>query len=54
MKFLLSNFKSEGERGGGNSKMYRQELLFLRFACQLIMLYISMKLHENILKGFKL
>ena len=34
-------------------KIYRQELQFLSCAHQLIMLYISMKFHENILKGFQ-
>ena len=34
--------------------MYRQELLFLWSACRLMMLYSSMKFHENILNGFKL
>ena len=33
--------------------MYRQELLFLSSARHLMMLYISMKFHENILKGFQ-
>ena len=32
--------------------MYRQELEFLYSACHLMMLYISMKFHENILNGF--
>ena len=34
-------------------KMYRQELQFLWSACRLIMLYISMKFHKNILNGFQ-
>ena len=33
--------------------LYRQELLFLCSAHHLTMLYISMKFHENILKGFQ-
>ena len=33
--------------------MYRQELWFLWSACHLIMLYISMKFHENILSCFQ-
>ena len=37
---------------GNNSKMYRQELQFLTFALRLMMRYISMKFHENILNGF--
>ena len=36
-----------------NSKMYRQELWFLCSACRLMMLYVSMKFHENILNGFQ-
>ena len=39
---------------GNNYTMYRQELQFLFSAHCLMMLYISMKFHENILKGFKL
>ena len=34
-------------------KMYRQELWFLCSACRPMMLYISMKFHENILNGFQ-
>ena len=34
-------------------KIYRQVLLFLCSACQLMMFYISMKFHENILNGFQ-
>ena len=34
-------------------KMYRQELRFLLSACPLMTLYITMKFHENILKGFQ-
>ena len=37
---------------GNNYKIYRQELRFLCSAPCLMMLYISMKFHENILKGF--
>ena len=33
-------------------KMYRQELRFLWSACCLMMLYISVKFHENILEQF--
>ena len=33
--------------------MYRQELRFLYGAHRLMMLYISMKFHENILKDFQ-
>ena len=33
--------------------MYRQELQFLWSACGLMMLYISVKFHENILNGFQ-
>ena len=44
---LFSNLK------GNNSKMYRQELWFLWSACRLMMLYICMKFHENILNGFQ-
>ena len=35
------------------TKMYRQELRFLCCAHRLMMLHISMKFHENILKGFQ-
>ena len=38
---------------GITTKLYRQELRFLRSARRLMMLYISKKLHENILKGFQ-
>ena len=38
---------------GITPKMYRQVLLFLCSAHHLIMLYISMKFHENILNGFQ-
>ena len=34
-------------------EVYGQELQFLCCACRLLMLYISMKFHENILKGFQ-
>ena len=34
------------------TKLYRQELQFLSSACHLMMFYISMKFHENILKDF--
>ena len=33
--------------------MYRQELWFLQYACRPMMLYTSMKCHENTLKGFQ-
>ena len=35
------------------TKLYRQELWFLCFACRLMMFYIYMKFHENILMGFQ-
>ena len=35
------------------TKLYRQELWCLCSACHLMMLYFSMKFHENILKGFQ-
>ena len=35
------------------TKLYRQELWFLCFACHLMMLYISMMFHDNILNGFQ-
>ena len=35
------------------TKLYRQELGFLCSACHLMMLYISMKFQENILKVFQ-
>ena len=35
------------------TKMYRQDLRFLYSARRLMMLYISMKFHENILNGFQ-
>ena len=38
---------------GNNFKMYRQELQFLWSAHHLIILYMSMKFHENILNGFQ-
>ena len=38
---------------GNHSKIYKQELWFLRSACRLMMLYISMKFHENIFKYFQ-
>ena len=38
---------------GITPKMYRQVLGFLWSACCLMMLYISMKFHENILNGFQ-
>ena len=34
-------------------KVYRQELRFLWSVRHLMMLYISMKFHENILNGFQ-
>ena len=34
------------------TKLYRQELWFLCSACRLMMLYISMKFHDNILERF--
>ena len=42
MELPFSNFK----------KMYSQEFLFLCSACHLMMLYISMKFHEDILNVF--
>ena len=38
---------------GITTKLYRQELWFLCSACRLIMLYISMKFHDNIVKAFQ-
>ena len=38
---------------GITTKLYKQELLFLPSACRLIMLYISMKFHDNILNSFQ-
>ena len=38
---------------GITTKLYRKELQYLCSACCLIMLCISMKFHENILKGFQ-
>ena len=38
---------------GITTKLYRQELLFLCSARRLVMLYISVRFHENILKGFQ-
>ena len=35
------------------TKLYRQELRFLCSARRLMMLYISLKFHENIMKGFQ-
>ena len=35
------------------TKLYRQELWFLCSAGYLMMLYISMKFHENISNGFQ-
>ena len=46
MKLPSSNFKME------QLQKYI-ELWFLWSACHLMMLYISMKLHENILNGFQ-
>ena len=46
-KLQLSNLKLRIIK-----KMYRQDLRFLCSARRLIMLYISMKFHENILKLF--
>ena len=39
---------------GNNYKMYRQKLQFLCSAICLMMLYISMKFHDNILNGFQI
>ena len=47
-KLQLSNFK-----GRITQKMYRQELRFLCSAPCLMMLYISLKFHENILISFQ-
>ena len=41
------------QRGITKKKTYRQELRFLSSVCSLMMLYNSMKFHENILKGFQ-
>ena len=38
---------------GITTKLYRQALQFLCSARHLMMVYISMKFHENILKGFQ-
>ena len=38
---------------GNNSKLYRQKLWILCSACHLMMLYICIKFHENILNGFQ-
>ena len=38
---------------GITSKMYWQELWFLWSVCSLMMLYISVKFHENLFKGFQ-
>ena len=38
---------------GITTKLYRPELWFLWSACRLMMLYISMMFHENILNGFQ-
>ena len=38
---------------GNDSKLYRQELRFLCSARRLMMLNISIKVHENILNGFQ-
>ena len=38
---------------GITTKLYRQELRFLCSAPRLMMLYISMKFHDNILNGFQ-
>ena len=37
----------------GITKNYRQELQFMCFARRLMMLCVSLKFHENILKGFQ-
>ena len=44
----LSNFKGEI-----TTKLYGQDLQFLCSASHLMMIYISMKFHENILKSFQ-
>ena len=38
---------------GHNSKIYSQELWFLRSVRRLMLVYISMKFHEDILNGFQ-
>ena len=38
---------------GTTTKPYRQELQFLCSACRPMMLYISVKFHDNILDGFE-
>ena len=48
MKITIVEFQS-----GMTPKMYRQELLFLCSARHLMILYISVKFHENILYGFQ-
>ena len=40
-------------QSGITTKLYGQELWFLCSACRLMMLYISMKLHDNILNVFQ-
>ena len=47
------NYNCQITKGDITSKMYRQELWFLCSAHWLMMLYISMKFHENILNGFR-
>ena len=49
-KLQLSNFK--GRISWITPKIYRQEFWFFSSASHLLMLYISMKFHENILKRF--
>ena len=46
------NYIVEFQRGI-TPKMYRQELWFLCSARRLMVLYISMKCHENILNGLQ-
>ena len=38
---------------GITAKLYSQELQFLCSACRLMMRYILMKFHDNILNGFQ-
>ena len=47
------NYMAPALSDAGGIKMYRQELQFLWSAHGLMMLYISVKFHENILNGFQ-
>ena len=48
------NDQCQFSKGNNSKKMYRQELRFLWSARCLMMLYISIKFHENILEGFEI